>query len=193
MFHYLGENPRGFWQLKLIDNPLNEIGDRVLNGFGTLHLDTSKQDTDVEDLEEQVIDDQTKQQQTHVQQLKLQVSPQACNNNVVTRVLKKTISHTTFCNQLGTKNRVRFRALCTGCTFSHALCRWRVFARLPPDAVSLRLAQVTLFPAPVCFSMLVTGCVFLLFSGTACTFSRAWQQCHVLLRAPIDSLRSFRL
>ena len=68
-----GENPRGFWQLKLIDNPLNAIGDRVLNGFGTLHLDTSKQDTDVEDLEEQVIDDQTKQQQTKIQQLKMQV------------------------------------------------------------------------------------------------------------------------
>lgn len=68
-----GENPRGFWQLKIIDNPLNEIGDRVLNGYGTLHLDTSKQDTDVEDLEEQVIDDQTKQQQARVQQMKLQV------------------------------------------------------------------------------------------------------------------------
>ena len=89
MCHYPGENPRGFWQLKLIDNPLNEIGDRVLNGFGTLHLDTSKQDTDVEDLEEQVIDDQTKQQQTHVQQLKLQVSPRVCSNNVVTGVVKK--------------------------------------------------------------------------------------------------------
>lgn len=72
--HCWGENPRGFWQLKLIDNPLNEIGDRVLNGYGTLHLDTSKQDTDVEDLEEQVIDDQTKQQQTRVQQLKMQDS-----------------------------------------------------------------------------------------------------------------------
>lgn len=84
---YLGENPRGFWQLKLIDNPLNEIGDRVLHGFGTVSLDTSKQDTDVEDLEEQVIDDQTKQQQTHVQQLKLQVSLEVCNNNV--GVLKK--------------------------------------------------------------------------------------------------------
>lgn len=70
--HCWGENPRGFWQLKLIDNPLNAIGDRVLNGFGTLHLDTSKQDTDVEDLEEQVIDDQTKQQQTKIQQLKMQ-------------------------------------------------------------------------------------------------------------------------
>ena len=45
----------------------------MLNGYGTLHLDTSKQDTDVEDLEEQVIDDQTKQQQTRVQQLKMQV------------------------------------------------------------------------------------------------------------------------
>ena len=70
---YEGENPRGFWQLKIIDNPLNEIGDRVLNGYGTLHLDTSKQDTDVEDLEEQVIDDQTKQQQAKVQQMRLQV------------------------------------------------------------------------------------------------------------------------
>lgn len=90
MFHYLGENPRGFWQLKLIDNPLNEIGDRVLNGFGTLHLDTSKQDTDVEDLEEQVIDDQTKQQQTHVQQLKLQVLPQVCDNTVVTSITQRS-------------------------------------------------------------------------------------------------------
>lgn len=70
--HCWGENPRGFWQLKLIDNPLNAIGDRVLNGYGTLHLDTSKQDTDVEDLEEQVIDDQTKQQQSKIQQMKLQ-------------------------------------------------------------------------------------------------------------------------
>ena len=68
-----GENPRGFWQLKLIDNPLNAIGDRVINGYGTLHLDTSKQDTDVEDLEEQVIDDQTKQQQTKIQEMKMQV------------------------------------------------------------------------------------------------------------------------
>ena len=90
MFHYPGENPRGFWQLKLIDNPLNEIGDRVLNGFGTLHLDTSKQDTDVEDLEEQVIDDQTKQQQTHVQQLKLQVLPQVCDNTVVTSITQRS-------------------------------------------------------------------------------------------------------
>lgn len=90
IFHYPGENPRGFWQLKLIDNPLNEIGDRVLNGFGTLHLDTSKQDTDVEDLEEQVIDDQTKQQQTHVQQLKLQVLPQVCDNTVVTSITQRS-------------------------------------------------------------------------------------------------------
>ena len=44
-----------------------------MNGFGTLHADTSKQDTDVEDLEEQVIDDQTKQQQQHVEVIKQQV------------------------------------------------------------------------------------------------------------------------
>jgi subtilisin-like proprotein convertase family protein len=69
-----GENPRGSWKLKLIDNPLNEIGDRVVNGFGTLHLDTSKQDTDVEDLEEQVIDDQTKQQASKIQNIKINVS-----------------------------------------------------------------------------------------------------------------------
>lgn len=138
MCHYLGENPRGFWQLKLIDNPLNEIGDRVLNGFGTLHLDTSKQDTDVEDLEEQVIDDQTKQQQTHVQQLKLQVSSQVCKNNVVTRALEK-INRTTLSN-VRNKNPDD-----TGCTFSRALCRWRVFARLSPDAVSLRFTLVLIF------------------------------------------------
>lgn len=118
MCHYLGENPRGFWQLKLIDNPLNEIGDRVLNGFGTLHLDTSKQDTDVEDLEEQVIDDQTKQQQTHVQQLKLQVSSQVCKNNVVTRALEK-INHTTLSNVFPRFVPVAcFRTLVTGCGFS---------------------------------------------------------------------------
>ena len=70
---FIGENPHGMWQLKIIDNPINEIGERLLNGFGTLHLDTSKQDTDVEDLEEQVIDDQTKQQLSRVQQLKQQV------------------------------------------------------------------------------------------------------------------------
>ncbi|EDO38852.1 predicted protein, partial [Nematostella vectensis] len=68
--HCWGENPRGFWKLNVIDNPLNEIGDRVVNGFGTLHLDTSKQDTDVEDLEEQVIDDQTKQQAARIQSIK---------------------------------------------------------------------------------------------------------------------------
>lgn len=109
MFHYPGENPRGFWQLKLIDNPLNEIGDRVLNGFGTLHLDTSKQDTDVEDLEEQVIDDQTKQQQTHVQQLKLQVLLQ--------------VSH----NALKPIRNLNLDA--TVCMFSRALCQQLVFAR----------------------------------------------------------------
>ena len=61
------------WKLKVIDNPINEIGERLMNGFGTLHADTSKQDTDVEDLEEQVIDDQTKQQQQHVEVIKQQV------------------------------------------------------------------------------------------------------------------------
>lgn len=70
---FQGENPRGLWRLKIIDNPLNEIGDRVVNGFGTLHLDTSKQDTDVEDLEEQVIDDQTKQQADKIQSIKTNV------------------------------------------------------------------------------------------------------------------------
>lgn len=60
--------------LKLIDNPLNEIGDRVVDGYGTLHLDTSKQETDVEDLEEQVIDDQTKQQASKIQTIKQNVS-----------------------------------------------------------------------------------------------------------------------
>ena len=116
MFHCLGENPRGFWQLKLIDNPLNEIGDRVLNGFGTLHLDTSKQDTDVEDLEEQVIDDQTKQQQTHVQQLKLQVSPQVCNDNVVTSVTQQLVSNQPG-GKIGTVPIVRFPALCASGVF----------------------------------------------------------------------------
>ena len=57
----------------MTDSPLDDNGQRMVSGFGTLHADTSKQEHDVEDLEQQVIDDQTKQQQNLVEQMKNKV------------------------------------------------------------------------------------------------------------------------
>jgi subtilisin-like proprotein convertase family protein len=69
-----GENPKGVWKVKVTDSPLDDNGQRMVSGYGTLHADTSKQEHDVEDLEQQVIDDQTKQQQNLVEQMKRKVS-----------------------------------------------------------------------------------------------------------------------
>lgn len=71
--HTVGENPKGQWTVKVSDSPLDDNGQRVVTGYGTLHADTSKQEHDVEDLEQQVIDDQTKQQQTMVEEIKNKV------------------------------------------------------------------------------------------------------------------------
>ena len=68
-----GENPKGLWKVKVTDSPLDDNGQRMVSGYGTLHADTSKQEHDVEDLEQQVIDDQTKQQQNLVTQMKNKV------------------------------------------------------------------------------------------------------------------------
>ena len=68
-----GENPNGQWKVKVTDSPLDDNGQRVVSGYGTIHADTSKQEHDVEDLEQQVIDDQTKQQESLVQQMKTKV------------------------------------------------------------------------------------------------------------------------
>ncbi|CAB4038405.1 PC3-like endoprotease variant A, partial [Paramuricea clavata] len=68
--HFWGENPKGLWKVKVTDSPLDDNGQRMVSGYGTLHADTSKQEHDVEDLEQQVIDDQTKQQQNLVDQMK---------------------------------------------------------------------------------------------------------------------------
>ena len=70
----LGENPKGRWRVKVTDSPLDDNGQRVVTGYGTIHADTSKQEHDVEDLEQQVIDDQTKQQQSIVEQMKTKVN-----------------------------------------------------------------------------------------------------------------------
>ena len=69
-----GENPKGLWKVKVTDSPLDDNGQRMVSGYGTLHADTSKQEHDVEDLEQQVIDDQTKQQQNLVEQMRNKAS-----------------------------------------------------------------------------------------------------------------------